>query len=370
MDPVLVSLIAFLVAVGCVFVFGTSRQSVDFAGDLPALSQLAREPAARQIAFAGLGVLCLLFITKLTPDTLESWAWPAYLGALFLLVLVLFVGHRINNARSWLPLLGGFRLQPSELAKPATILALAHLASRPHIRARRVRHALLILGVACIPAGLTMLQPDHGTALVFFPLALVVVFLAGVRWKLIVLGIVLALLALPLTYRYGLRPHQKERIQTFLNPSENVSEEGYNAHQSLLAVGSGGLWGKGYRQGTQHVLGFLPRTVAPTDFIFSVIGEETGFAGSATVVTCFLVLILCCVRTAAVAADDFGAYLAAGAAAMFATHVFINVGMTIGAAPIIGIPLPFVSYGGSFMLGCMLTIGLVQNAHVHRPESP
>jgi rod shape determining protein RodA len=110
--------------------------------------------------------------------------------------------------------------------------------------------------------------------------------------------------------------------------------------------------------------------VAPTDFIFSVIGEETGFAGSATVVTCFLVLILCCVRTAAVAADDFGAYLAAGAAAMFATHVFINVGMTIGAAPIIGIPLPFVSYGGSFMLGCMLTIGLVQNAHVHRPESP
>jgi len=216
-----------------------------------------------------------------------------------------------------------------------------------------------------IPAVLICLQPDWGTALVFVPFTVVIVFLAGIPWKWVAGGCLAVLLAGPLIYQ-TLEPHQKNRIRTFVQPSQDVSDAGWNAHQSLLAVGSGGLWGKGFMKGTQHVLGFLPRTVAPTDFIFSVIAEEAGFVGAGAVVCAFLGVILCCLRTAALASDDLGCYVAAGVAAVIFTHVYINIGMTVQAAPIIGIPLPFVSYGGSFMVSVMICAGMVQSVHVRR----
>jgi rod shape determining protein RodA len=240
------------------------------------------------------------------------------------------------------------------------------------------------------------LQPDYGTALVFVPFTLAVVFAAGLTWRWILLGVAAAAVVLPLAYP-RLADHQKDRIKVFLEPpadgaiallsplvsddrqeglveakehffkrSESAVDTDWNAHQSLLAVGSGGMWGKGFMRGTQHVLGFLPRTVAPTDFIFSVIAEEAGFAGAGAVLCAFMGLILCMLRTATLACDEFGTYLACGVAVLFFTHVFINVGMTMQAAPIIGIPLPFVSYGGSFMLGTMVCAGLAQSVHVRR----
>lgn len=224
-----------------------------------------------------------------------------------------------------------------------------------------------LLLVAAVPVLLVGLQPDWGTALVFVPMALAVVLVAGLGWRWIACGLLLVVVAAPMLYRTCLAPHQKARIRTFLRPSEDVSRTGWNAHQSLLAVGSGGLRGKGFQKGTQHVLGFLPRNVAPTDFIFSVVAEESGFLGAGGLVVAFAVLVLRCLRTAALARDDFGAYLAVGVAAMFLTHAYINAGMTVRAFPIIGIPLPFVSYGGSFMLNTMISAGLVQSVYVRRP---
>ena len=160
-------------------------------------------------------------------------------------------------------------------------------------------------------------------------------------------------------------------LDGFLAPADGQSRrDDWNAVQSMLAVGSGGLTGKGYLKGSQHVLGYLPKTIAPTDFIFSVIAEETGFLGGGAVIALFAILILCFCRTALLARDRLGCFLAFGAAVFFATHALVNISMTIGAAPIVGIPLPFVSYGGSFMLGTMMLAGLVQSVQMHREPTP
>jgi rod shape determining protein RodA len=263
---------------------------------------------------------------------------------------------------------GEVTLQPAELAKPATLLFLSWLVSRPALRLHRMWFLVSVSVVTAIPVVLICIQPDWGTAAVFVPMALVVVFLGGLRWRWIAMGLVGILAAAPVVSR-SLDQHQKERIEIFLQPAKDVSDAGWNAHQSLLAVGSGGVWGKGFMAGTQHVLGFLPRPVTPTDFIFSVVGEETGFIGAGAVVCAFLGVILCCLRSAASAADEFGVFLSAGMAALLFVHVYVNIGMTVQVAPIVGIPLPLVSYGGSFMLSVMIGVGLVQSVHVRCGEA-
>ena len=236
---------------------------------------------------------------------------------------------------------------------------------------------------------LIILQPDVGTALVVLGIAAPMFFLAGFRWKWILVLLALVAVALPVGYKLmennqlqrmtaaqetpvaGKRQEHSRtyaRLHTFLHPSENADSSGWNARQALLAVGSGGATGKGFMKGTQHELGFLPRTVAPTDFIFSVIGEENGFAGSIVVLGAFLVIILRCLRIGALADDDFGAFIAAGVAGLFFTHAYINIGMNIYAAPIIGIPLPLISYGGSFMLCSLVCLGLMQSVYIHRRQ--
>jgi len=166
-----------------------------------------------------------------------------------------------------------------------------------------------------------------------------------------------------------LEEHQRERVLTFLKPSEDISDAGYNAHKAVLAVGSGGVNGKGYRHGDMYVLGFLPRTVAPTDFIMAIIGEETGFIGAAVPIAAFAGLIICCLRNAAAAPDRFGAYLCGAVAALLFFHAFVNIGMAVQAAPIIGIPLPLVSYGGSFLVATLACLGLVNSVHAHREST-
>jgi len=196
-----------------------------------------------------------------------------------------------------------------------------------------------------------------------------VIFVSGLAWKWLLLGLILGVALTVPVYQFGLASRQQDRIRTFLHPSNDISDAGWNAHQSLLAVGSGGFTGKGFMKGTQNVLGFLPRTVAPTDFVFSVVAEENGFIGAAVIMISLIGIVICCLRTAMVAADDFGAYLSVAVAALFFLHTYINVGMTIQAAPIIGIPLPFVSYGGSFMLSCMICAGLIQSVYIRRPTN-
>lgn len=357
LDPVLLFLTVALLLTGVLFIYGAGRQ---MGGNYAGLW-------IRQLLWIGLGLGAAAAVLSVDYRKLGRYSLVLYLGGATLLVLVLIIGREINGARSWLAF-GRLTLQPAELMKPATVLALAWAVSRPGIRMERGDRLLLLLVLTGIPVALIGKQPDYGTALVFLPIGGVLLFLGGIRWRWIVAAALAIALLAPVLYRYGLAPHQRERIQTFLQPTEDIANAGWNAHQSMLAVGSGGLMGKGYMQGTQYVLGYLPRTVASTDFIFSVLAEESGFVGAGAVLIAFLGIVLCCLRAATVASDAFGAYIAAGVAVMISVHIFINVGMTIRVAPIIGIPLPLVSYGGSFMLSTLICLALVQNVYVHRGE--
>lgn len=328
----------------------------------------------------------------------------SYLAGVLLLVIVLVFGRTLNNTRGWLRVPGIGFLQPVELAKPLTLVFLAWLGTRPALRNSRFGEWLPVLalfGVTLVPVFLIFLQPDMGTALVFLPVTFALAFLTGFRKRWFLLGAGILLFLLPFAFA-SLSPYQKDRVKVFIaTPSQKLVQvvkavvpestavrlqasldgflapadgqsrrDDWNAVQSMLAVGSGGLTGKGYLKGSQHVLGYLPKTIAPTDFIFSVIAEETGFLGGGAVIALFAILILCFCRTALLARDRLGCFLAFGAAVFFATHALVNISMTIGAAPIVGIPLPFVSYGGSFMLGTMMLAGLVQSVQMHREPTP
>ena len=231
------------------------------------------------------------------------------------------------------------------------------------------------IAIGVVPLLLIFAQPDLGSAVILTLVVLVMLFAAGVRMKHLVLvtllGISLGVVGLPLMWkikenRTGKKSYQKERLMVFLDPNRDPLGAGWNLNQSLIAVGSGGLTGKGYLQGTQNLLGYLPRTVAPNDFLFSVIAEEKGFAGSVCVIGLFAVVLFRGLRIAAEARDRLGMLLATGIVALLFFHVFVNIGMTIGLLPVKGLPLPLLSYGGSFVLATMTALGLLQNVWIHR----
>ena len=234
----------------------------------------------------------------------------------------------------------------------------------PQLR-RRWGTVWVALGLVGLPLVLIMIEPDLGSAMVLMPIGFGLMFVAGVRVKHLVLVTLLGMALTPLAW-LKLKDYQKDRLTVFLNPNRDPLGDGWNLNQSLIAVGSGGVSGKGYLQGTQNLLGYLPRTVTPNDFLFSVIAEEKGFVGSACVVGLYAVILFSGLRIAANARDRLGMLLATGVVAMLFFHVFINVGMTIGLMPVTGLPLPLLSYGGSFVLASMTALGLLQNVWIHR----
>jgi rod shape determining protein RodA len=222
-----------------------------------------------------------------------------------------------------------------------------------------------VLLILSIPFLLIVKQPDLGTAMTLIPLAVAMMFVAGVPTRyLVILGLV-GICLLPVGW-FALGDYQKERIMVFFDPARDPLGSGWNKIQSEIAVGSGGIAGKGYLKGTQNILGFLPRTVAPTDFIFSVIAEELGFVGSALLLSLFATLVVGGLRAALRARDKFGRLLAVGVVVLMFFHAFVNMSMTIGLMPVTGIPLPLISYGGSFMVCTMVGLGLVQSVYVRR----
>ncbi len=351
----LLLLVAALCGTGVVFIYGTGQQ----AGGAMAQYWL------RQLVWIGAGLGLMLWLAVLDYHALGRAAVTIYLAALFLLGLVLLVGDKINGARSWIKV-GPVTLQPSEAAKFGLLVAVAAVAAMPSCNLRRWQGCLPFVGLLAPPMVLIGLQPDMGSAVVLPPLVLAVMFVSGLRWRYLLVLVLVGLLAAPVVYRYGLREHQRERLRVLLDPERDPMSGGWNARQSLLAVGSGGLYGKGFMKGTQNTLGFLPRSVAPTDFIFSVVAEESGFVGSALLLAGFLAVLALALYIGAKARDPFGRNLACGTAAWLLVHVFVNAGMTMGLAPIIGIPLPFVSYGGSFMLLTLASVGVLQSIYVHR----
>jgi rod shape determining protein RodA len=326
-----------------------------------------------QTIWFAVGLLVYLAVSLVDYRLICQWATIWYVVAIGLLVLVLATGRTIDGARRWL-----FGIQPAETAKLATLLTVSYYLFHHTLQTRReLKTVWVTVAMLGIPFVLIMLEPDLGSALVLIPMCFALMFVAGVRVKHLVLaailGIVLAGVGLPIMWklkekRTGHPSYQKNRLTVFFHPDDplTLTGAGWNLNQSKIAVGSGGMTGKGYLQGTQNLLGYLPRHVTPDDFLFSVIAEEEGFAGSLVVIGLYAALLFSGLRIAANARDRLGMLLATGVVVMLFFHVFINVGMTIGLMPVTGLPLPLLSYGGSFVLASMTALGLLQNVWIHR----
>ena len=351
-----------LLAVGSVFFIYSASYSLSG----PVTVRHAKLPIYQmQMVWFGVGLLVYLAAALVDYRLICQWATVWYTIALGLLVLVLVAGVKVYGARRWLGF-GSFGIQPAEIAKLATLVTISYYLFHRTLESRQqlstVWIALLVTGV---PLVLIMLEPDLGSALVLLPICFGLLFVAGMRVKHMLLVIGLGLFLAPLAWLH-MKDYQKDRLTVFLHPSKDPSGVGWNLNQSLISVGSGGWSGKGYLQGTQNLLGYLPSTVAPNDFLFSVIAEEKGFIGSLGVVGLYAVILFSGLRIAANARDRLGMLLATGVVVMLFFHVFINVGMTIGLMPVTGLPLPLLSAGGSFVLASMTALGLLQNVWIHR----
>ena len=314
----------------------------------------------------GLGVMVV--VAMFPPRFWMGIAYPAYLGALILLVGVEVAGVTAGGAQRWIDI-GPVRMQPSELMKIALVLALArYYHDLPEDKVSSLGGLFVPAGMIAAPMALIVMQPDLGTSLLLAATGAAIVFMAGLSWW-VILGATVFALAGALAYlNFFIEPYQLERITTFLNPSEDPMGAGYQILQSQIALGSGGTTGKGYLQGTQASLDFLPEK--QTDFIFTILGEEFGFFGGLVVLGLYALLLTNCVLIAASCRSTFLRLTVMGVATTFALYVFINVGMVMGLLPVVGVPLPLISYGGTVMLTVLFGLGLILGAHVHRMAEP
>lgn len=336
-----------------------------------------RDAFRKQLMMVPIGFVIFFIVALIDYELWIKLAIPAFVVTFILLILVLIFGKVVNGAKSWF-LIGGFGIQPAEFAKISFILLTALLL--PLLRERFSDLPLFCISMAMtlVPIGLIMQQPDLGSASVFIPIVFLSLYVMGIKNRYIlpfvaagvigfaalnILGPKIVAMEKPFP---GLKQYQMNRIKSFIDPELDPLRSGWTINQSLIAIGSGGFYGKGYLHGTQNVRGFIGRNIAFTDFIFAVIGEETGFVGGTVIIMLLGFLIILCFRIGVQSRDLSGSLLCAGVAALLFTHYFINIGMTIKVVPITGIPLPFISYGGSFLLICMTAMGLVQSVWIHR----
>ena len=293
-------------------------------------------------------------------------AYPAYAFVVLLLLLIDFtpLGYEAGGAKNWLNL-GFMRLQPAEFVKIGVVLALARWYHSHSAQDAKWSWKLIFpAGIIGLPFLLIAKQPDLGSAMVIGLSGAIVMFVAGLSWRIIVTAVAGAVAIIPPFVMFVMHDYQRNRVLTFLNPEKDPSGTGYNIIQSKIALGSGGFMGKGFGLGSQSQLEFLPER--HTDFIFSTVSEEFGFVGSFTVLACFVALILICLRIASLSHSHFGRISAAGMTAFVSIFVLINGAMVMGLAPVVGVPMPFLSYGGSSMMTLMLGMGLIMSIHVHR----
>jgi rod shape determining protein RodA len=385
-----------LVALGIVSVYSASFDAK------------ASEIYYKQLLWAAIGMGALFVCAFLPYRLLYLSAYPAYALSIALLIGVLLFGKTVSGSTSWFNL-GALRFQPSEFAKVTTVLALAAYLSRPDVTLAKVKHLLAVAGIVLLPVALIMTQPDTGTAVIYIVMLFPVLYWGGAgkftllaivapgivavaallgitpffiaviglgtllyltREHRIVTAVVFSLMVLvgisTQSIYEGLRPYQQKRIAAFLDPNVDPLGAGYNVVQSKVAIGSGGLLGKGYLQGTQTQLNFIPEQW--TDFIFCVPGEEFGFLGAATVLVFFALLLLRSIAIGTMVKSSFASFVAIGICGVIGAHVLINIGMSLGLLPVIGIPLPFLSYGGSALLSGMMMMGILMNLYANRKE--
>lgn len=305
------------------------------------------------------GWLFYFIFTLIDYQLLIRVAWVAYVLNLLALIAVMFVGKVALGAQRWLDL-GFFSYQPSETMKVALVLVFARYLSQKSYPDGMGLKELIVPGlIVLIPFGITAEQPDLGTAMMLFVVGASFLLFVRIRARILLTAAVAFVVALPVAWTWGLKEYQKNRVLTFVYPGRDPRGAGYNSIQSKIAVGSGRTFGKGFRKGTQSQLEFLPER--HTDFIFSVLSEEHGFVGSFTTIILFCLLFLLGTRIASQARDKAGALVAIGVIAILFWHMFINIGMVIGLLPIVGVPLPLLSYGGSSTLTTMTAMGLVSS---------
>lgn len=307
----------------------------------------------------------MMLVLALVP--LRWWyalAYPIYGVGLLLLIAVEFVGETRMGATRWIDL-GFTSFQPSEIMKIGIVLALARWYHRASAQEARWSWKLLIPTVMlALPVLLVAHQPDLGTSLLILFTGVAVMFLAGLSWRIVAAGIGSILVIAPMMYFFVLHDYQRSRVDVLLNPEADPSGEGYQIIQGKIAIGSGGLMGRGYGLGSQSQLEFLPER--QTDFIFAAVSEEFGFIGSLTVMVLYAIIVVTALRIASLSYSHFGRLAAAGVTATFALYVLINGAMVMGLAPVVGVPMPLLSYGGTVMLTVMIGFGLVQAVRVNR----
>jgi rod shape determining protein RodA len=349
-------LVALLCVVGCV---GAAMLYSIAGGDW--------QPwAADHLIRFGLMVVVMLGLAMIHPKWWFLGAYPLYGLVVFLLLLIDFtpLGYVAGGARNWLDL-GVTRIQPAEFVKLGLVLALARWYHGHTAQEARWSWKLIFpLGLIGVPFLLVAKQPDLGSAMVIGLTGGAVMVLAGLSWRVIAAGAAAALAIIPPFVMFGMHDYQRNRVLTFLSPESDPLGTGYNIVQSKIAIGSGGVLGKGYGLGSQSQLEFLPER--HTDFIFSTVAEELGFVGSFAVLACYVAIILISLRIASLAHSHFGRIAAAGMTAFFALFVLINGAMIMGLAPVVGVPMPLLSYGGSSMMTVMFGFGLILSTRVHR----
>ena len=388
LDWMLITSLILLMLIGIAFVYSAAMVT-EAAQDRPLWKQLH----LRQVVYCLAGSSLAAGVCLIPYHILARWSLVAFAIIMFTLVLVLIpgIGYVQGGASRWFDL-GFFHLQPSEFAKLAFILGFAHYLSRPLDELRLGGIFLKSLGMILLPVVLVLVEPDLGTALLFFPTGLVMMYVAGIpasTLKKLVAGctvfvavfLAYVLFVPPEYQKIGIQEYQRRRLLVYFNmdyPPKDHTEaakaaarraqrnDSYNVRQAMISVGSGGLTGKGYRQGNNVALGYLPRGVAHNDFIFSVIAEETGFIGSMVVVGLYTLVLFSGIRIAGQARDRLGKILAVGVVTLFFSQVFINIGMNIRIMPVTGVPLPLLTYGGSSALSSLIAAGLLLNVYLYR----
>jgi rod shape determining protein RodA len=326
----------------------------------------------RQIVWLAIGII-IFFAAAL----IDYRAWMSnvsvplimYLGGLGFLALTHFIGRTTYGARSWLDI-GPLSFQPAQLAVISTLFLLSWLLANTEnwLGFWPTIGRILSCGAIIAPPWiLILIQPDLGECLVWIPAVLALLYVGRVPKRYLLVMIIVGIAFIPVVANFGLKSYQRERLTTFLNPDYDPQGSGWTINQSLIAIGSGGFYGKGFNApNTQVQLGFLPSTIVHTDFIFAAIGEQLGFIGTLAVVAAFGALLLTGLLIAASATEDLGRLVAVGIVTLLFTHIFMNIGMTISITPITGVPLPLISYGGSFLVLVLLSLGVMESIWIHR----
>ncbi len=349
LDPILLVLLLGLISAGLFVLYSGADRNI--------------EVVEAQLIRLGLAFVVMLVFAQLDPSVFRRWAPWLYVFGVMALLAVLLVGSGAKGAQRWLAIPGLPRFQPSELMKLVVPMATAWYLSR-HYLPPRTRHVGVGLVIVLVPMIMIIKQPDLGTALLVGMAGIFVVFFAGISWKLIAAFVAMVSVSAPMMWFFVMRDYQKQRILTMLDPQSDPLGAGWNIIQSKTAIGSGGYDGKGWLQGTQSHLEFLPES--HTDFIVAVLAEEFGFIGISILMTVYFLIILRCLYIAVTAQDSFSRLLAGALTMTFFIYVFVNVGMVSGLLPIVGVPLPLISYGGTSSVTLLAAFGVLMSIHTHR----